>query len=156
MHYQSSLPAGWETREPSSTMRLAEFGTPGAEGSDGADVVVFFFGAGQGGSVEANIARWQSQFQSPEGGHVAPAVTVEDGGAFPITIAEFTGTYARTMGMSMNPDSGVADQGLVAAVVETPEGNMFIQLFGPTASVAAERDEFLDFVRGLEPGSQGS
>ncbi len=156
LDYQATLPATWDTREPSSNMRLAEFGTPGAEGSEGAEVVVFFFGPGLGGSVEAIIGRWQSQFMSPDGGHVAPKVTVEEGGAFPITVAEFTGSYARTMGMSMNPDSARADQGLVAAIVEVPEGNLFVQLFGPSASVAAERDVFLDFVTGLEPGSQGS
>ena len=32
---------------------------------DGAECVVYFFGAGQGGSIEANVERWKGQFRQP-------------------------------------------------------------------------------------------
>jgi hypothetical protein len=41
-------------------------------------------------------------------------------------------------------------QALVSAIVETPRGALFIQLFGPAAPVLAERVTFVRFVKGLK------
>ena len=51
LEYRAKVPASWTSRTPSSTMRLAEYvaGAPG-----GAEVVVYFFGTSQGGTVDAN------------------------------------------------------------------------------------------------------
>src|SRR5215468_7200472 len=51
-----SVPAGWVEQAPTSSMRKAQFLLPRAPGdqADG-ELVVFYFGPGQGGSVEANI-----------------------------------------------------------------------------------------------------
>ena len=48
-----------------------------------------------------------------------------------------------------SPDQAKPNQALIAAVAETPRGTMFIQLFGQSARVAAERETFTKFVRGL-------
>ncbi len=132
-------------------MRIAEYETPGADGRDGAEVVVYYFGPGQGGSVEDNIARWTSQFTSPDGGHLAPEVTRFDDTAFPTTLASFEGTYARNAGMGMGQGEAKPGQALLAAVVETPEGNLFVQMFGPKASVQPQYDAYERFLRGIKP-----
>ncbi len=150
LDYSASLPANWEVREPSTDMRLAEYAIPGEQGEEGSEVIVFFFGPGQGGSVEDNIARWQSQFFDPDGNPVEPQVSGNDDGVFPITVAEFQGAYNRGVGMGGGPDAARPDQILVAAIVETPQGNLFIQLFGPSASVLLQRETFLAFVRGIK------
>ena len=49
------LPVGWQRRNPSSNMRLAEASIPGPGGA--AELAVFHFGAGQGGGVDANLKR---------------------------------------------------------------------------------------------------
>jgi len=56
--YRTTVPRGWAPRAPSSQMRLAEFTVAAADGSSGAEVVVYFFGAGQGGNVEANLTTY--------------------------------------------------------------------------------------------------
>jgi len=149
LDYKTSVRVGWTARKPASTMRLAEYTVAGLDSaSGGAEVVVYFFGPGQGGNVEANLARWKSQFSTPDGSPVPTTITRDSSGAFPITFAEYRGTYARGVGAG---DAAQAKPGqmLIAGVAETPRGTMFIQLFGPAARVAAEREKFVAFVKGL-------
>lgn len=150
LEYRATAPAGWEARAPESSMRLAEF-----DAGEGADVVVFYFGPGQGGSAEANVQRWEAQFTGPDGGVVSAEVGTLEGVAFTTTVAELEGAYDRGLGMGVTPDEPEPDQALVAAVVETPQGSLFPQLFGPRHAVAAERAAFLEFVRSIEPPGGG-
>jgi hypothetical protein len=55
------VPSTWVQKEPSSSMRAAEFSIP--VGDQSADLVVFYFGGPTGG-VKANVNRWIGQFQS--------------------------------------------------------------------------------------------
>jgi hypothetical protein len=147
--YKTGVPAGWTPRTPSSNMRLAEYTIAAPDGSVGAEVVVYFFGKGQGGAVEPNLARWRAQFSTPDGSPVPEKITRDSTGAFPITIAEYTGTYARGIGAG-DASSAKPGQTLVAAIAETPRGTMFVQLFGSSARVAAAREPLVKFVRGLK------
>jgi hypothetical protein len=148
LDYHTSVPAEWTTRAPSSSSRLAEFVLPEtAAGS--AEVVVYFFGPRQGGNVDANLARWKSQFSNPDGSPVSEVVTRDSSGAFPLTFAEYRGSYRRGIGAG-SADSVRAGQELIAAIVETPRGVMFVQMFGTIARVAAERDTFMRFVKDLK------
>ena len=53
-----TAPAGWAAKGE-SPMRAASYTIPPAAGdSEGGECVVYYFGAGQGGGVEANIKRW--------------------------------------------------------------------------------------------------
>jgi hypothetical protein len=147
--YHTKYPAGWSPQSPASSSRLAQFVVHGASAPNDAEIVVFFFGASQGGNVDANVARWRSQFSSPDGSPVPETITHDSSSAFPLTIAEFRGTYRRGVGTG-SADSVHAGQTLVATIVETPRGTLFIQLFGPTATVAAHRGEFIRFVKELK------
>jgi len=147
--YHTKAPAAWSPRPPASSSRLAQFGIRGSDASTDAEVVVFFFGASQGGNVDANLARWRGQFSTPDGSPVPETITRDSSGTFPVTTAEFRGTYRRGVGAG-SADSVRAGQTLLASIVETPHGTLFIQLFGPTATVAAHRAEFAKFVKELK------
>jgi hypothetical protein len=149
LDYSASVPAGWEVRPPGNEMRLAEYTVRAPGGADSAEVVVYYFGEGQGGSVQANIDRWSSQFSLPDGGPVTPTTTKLDDASFPTTLVELEGNYGRGMGMGPGRESATAGQALDAAVVETPKGNLYIQLFGDTASVRGGRTAFLEFVTSI-------
>jgi hypothetical protein len=136
-------------------MRLAEFALPSKDSAAGAEVIVYFFGQGQGGSVEANLARWKAQFSMPDGSAVPEAVTRDSAGAFPITFAEYRGTYARGIGAGSSPEAARPNQALIAGIAETPRGTLFIQLFGPADAVQAQRDAFTRFVKGLKAPAPG-
>jgi len=145
LEYQTSLPSTWTSKTPSNSMRLAEYGTGSA-----AEVVVYFFGKGQGGPPDANLARWKSQFSNPSGGPVQERVTRDTTKAFPITIAEYRGTYARGIGMGSEASASLPNHVLIAVVAQTPRGTLFFQCFGPTAAVEAQRAAYMQFATGLK------
>jgi hypothetical protein len=149
LDYHVTPPAAWTPRAPSSTSRLAEFVVPGARPADNAEVVVFFFGKAMGGNVDANLTRWKGQFSAPDSSSVYEKVTRDSTGAFPLTFAEYHGTYRRGIGAG-SADSVRTGQALIASIVETPHGALFIQLFGPEARVVAERETFFKFVKALK------
>jgi hypothetical protein len=146
--YRTTVPSGWVSAPSTSTMRLAQYTIAPRGTTAGADVVVYFFGKGQGGDVGANLARWKSQFSTPDGSPVYEQVSHVPEAHFPITVAEYRGTYARGTGAG---DAAAArpGQSLIAAIVETPNGTLFVQLYGPTASVTAQRSALLLFVSSL-------
>ncbi len=103
-----------------------------------AECVVYFFGPGQGGSVEANIARWSGQFASPDGKPAAAKVTQSTVHGLPVTRMDITGTYTATGGAAMTSQAPKAANRMLAAIVEGPGGNLFIKFSGPAKSVAAQ------------------
>jgi hypothetical protein len=97
---------------------------------------VYFFGQGQGGTVEANLSRWEGQFSQngkPAQAKVARQ-TVHD---IKITTIDLAGTYTATGGQvkeGQGPQSGYR---MMAAVAEGPGGNIFIRFIGPEPTVTA-------------------
>src|SRR5215204_239102 len=66
LHFKA--PPEWVVEKSSSTMRLAQYKLPKAEGdSEDASLVLYFFGPNQGGSVQSNLERWVSQIKQPDG-----------------------------------------------------------------------------------------
>ena len=149
LDYHTTVPPIWISRTPSSSSRLAQFVVPGADSAGNAEVVVFFFGASQGGNVEANLTRWRGQFSSSDSSPAFESVSRDSSGTFPLTIAEYRGSYRRGIGAG-SADSVRTRQTLIATVVETPRGVLFIQLFGPSERVALARSDFLRFVKDLK------
>jgi len=62
---------------------------PAAKGAEAGECGVFYFGKGQGGSIDENAARWGSQF---EGGG-APKTSVETIAGFKVHRVRTAGTY---------------------------------------------------------------
>lgn len=121
-------------------MRAATYDVPAAAGdSEGGECAVFFFGAGQGGGVQANIDRWIGQFQEKPATPPQPRKQVM--GGFNVTLIEHGGTYLAggPMSQSKTPKSGYQ---LFGAIVEAPEGNVFFKLTGPAKTVKASRAAF--------------
>jgi hypothetical protein len=129
-------------------MRLAQFQIRGPQGQDPANVVVFYFGKGGGGTVEANVQRWESQFTTPDGTPVKAVQRKGKAAGMAVTWAELNGNYARGVGMGQ-ATAVKPNQSLVAAVVETPKGNVTFHLYGPKASVAKARKAFEAMVGSL-------
>jgi hypothetical protein len=134
------VPEGWERRTPASPMRWAEFGLPG-EGP--AEVVVFWFGEGGGGSVDHNLERWKGQVEA-----TAPPVvdTFGLGDGVRVTTLAVEGTITSAMGA--NPAFlGQPGFALHGAVIECPKGPLFVKAMGPAATLRAQSDAFLAFLR---------
>jgi hypothetical protein len=145
--YHTAVPTSWTRRTPSSSSRLAEFTLPHDANGD-AEVVIYFFGKGMGGNVDANIARWRSQFSTSDGSPVPEKITRDSTGKFPVTFAEFRGTYRRGIGMG-SADSIRTGQTLLASIVETPNGTLFVQMFGGSARVEEGKESLVRVVKEL-------
>lgn len=136
-------PATWQWHQPASTMRVAEYTVPGVEGSDQAQIVVYQFRGG--GTVEANVERWKSQFRRADGSAVEPKMQEIEADGMKVTVAEFSGEYK-----GMNQMDFAPDQTLVAAIVESGADPVFVQLVGPSKTVAASHDAFMAMLRGMK------
>lgn len=137
-----TAPSGW-TSKGSAPMRAATYEVGDAE------CVVYFFGQGQGGSVEANLARWGSQFTV--NGQPAPAKTARKTiHGLNVTTMDASGTYVATGGMAMTPQPPKSDYRMLAAIVEGPGGNIFIKFTGPIKTVSANAAKFDALVSSFE------
>jgi hypothetical protein len=79
--------------------------------------VVFFFGPGGGGGVEANIQRWVDQMEVPAGSNPAPE-TFESNG-YRVTWIDVPGTL-KPSNMGTGPTTEQPNSRLLGAVVEGP------------------------------------
>ncbi len=139
-------PASWIEHPPRGPMRLANITVPGRAGSEAAHIVVFYFGADQGGTIDANIDRWQTQFQPDENNDlVEPVIERFEVNTMPVTLVELAGSW-RKMGATWY----TADQLFLMAIVETPRGKLFIRFAGQAATVEANRADFVKMLESLE------
>jgi len=149
------VPEGWVEQTPTSTMRQGQFALPRVEGdpADG-ELVVFYFGPGQGGSAEANIDRWIGQISQPDGSSSKEKARTSKRtvAGLPVTVVDISGTYQALM-MPGTP-SGGPNKGyrMIAAVVETSQGPWFFKLVGPEKTVAKWSGSFDQFLNGMTPG----
>ncbi len=141
---QWTVPARWSAGA-TSAMRVATYALPAAKGSQPGECAVFFFGAGQGGSVEANVERWGKQFE----GSPKPAQTTATVAGLRVTRARVEGTYLAPGGPAMQSTGKRPGYELRGAIAEGPEGNVFFKLTGPAATVAAAGPDFEALVASL-------
>jgi len=141
----AALPAGWQQVTPSSSMRVAQATIPGPGGP--AELAVFYFGAGQGGSAEANLQRWIHQM-TPDPGSEAERKTFESDG-LRITSIDVHGTMQPGQ-MGMGPSQAQPDSRLLGAVVEGEGGPWFFKANGPEQTLGPQRDAFTALLHSIK------
>lgn len=151
LHYKA--PDGWVKEPSSSAMRVAQYKLPKAEGDpEDAGLVVYYFGATQGGAVQVNIDRWISQMQQPDGSSSKDKAKTETStvNGLKVTTVDVSGTYTAEMAPGTGNQRNDADYRLRAAVIETPKGNYFLKLAGPAKTMGRWEQSFTDFVKSFE------
>jgi hypothetical protein len=134
-----AVPDGWKSVTPSSAMRKAQLEI--AQGSDKAEVTFFQFGAGQGGNAADNVARWFAQFPGSETKQKSETVQA---GSVKITYVTTEGTFSS--GMPGGPATPMTGYALCGAILESPDGNVFIKMTGPEAVVKSSTEAFKKMV----------
>lgn len=144
------VPANWRA-ERQRPMRVATYSTPSAEGEqDMGEVAIFYFGPGEGGSVEANIERWFGQFEHPDltPQESAPLESMIING-IPVTIVRTSGTYTAAAG-PMAPQQDVRPgYMLIGAIAEGPQGAVFFKFTGPETTVQEAESDFMRLVESI-------
>jgi hypothetical protein len=135
-------PTTWEWIPVTSPMRKAHLRIAGKEGGAPADITFFHFGSGQGGDVQSNVDRWLRQFQSKEG---ASKTEVQEMNGTKVTLVTTEGTFSS--GMPGGPTTALKDHALLGAILENPEGSVFVKMTGPTPLVNEARPQFMEFVK---------
>lgn len=143
---KAKVPAEWTEQTPSSSMRKAQYSLPKAAGdAEDGELAVFYFGLGQGGSVEANIERWIGQISQPDGSSSKEKAKThkKEIGGMPVTLVDVSGTYSAGMMSNAPPRQGYQ---MLAAVAETSEGPWFFKLTGPEKTIAKWSSSFDQFI----------
>ncbi len=150
------MPEGFEREIPINTMRMAQYKIPsGIEGTKDGELVAFFFGAGQGGAVQANIERWASQFKQDDGSDPmkrAKIDTLKSAGGLNVTTVELPGHYVSSM-MGSGPSYDEPGWRLYGAVVEGPGGPWFFKAAGPEAVIQKYHDALTMLYQGFRTHS---
>ncbi|MDX1969867.1 MAG: hypothetical protein SFV23_22025 [Planctomycetaceae bacterium] len=136
-----TIPAGWEERPVASEFIQAEYRVSGEAGPARMTL------SSAGGSVEANLERWQGQFQRGPNDAAPERDTVAVDGV-EATIIELNGTF--TDGFSK--DGPQRNWCMLGAIIPTGPANFFLKLTGPRETVAAHRDEFREMVKAARLG----
>lgn len=144
-----TAPPGWVS-QGSAPFRVVTWSVPAAAGSGKAECIVYFFGPGQGGSVQANLARWKGQF-SQNGKPVEGKVTQQTVHGVKITTIDLTGTYTATGGQVKEGQGPMAGYRMVASVAQGPGGNIFIRFIGPEKTVTAGLAKYEQLLSSLQP-----
>ena len=146
-------PDGWTAEQASSSMRVAQYKLPKAEGDkEDALLVLYYFGATQGGTAQANIDRWISQMQQPDGSSSKDRAKTESMtvNGLKVTTVDVTGTYTAEMAPGSKTFHNDDNYRLRAAVVETPKGNYFVKLSGPARTIARWDQSYNDYLKSFE------
>ena len=142
-------PKDWVAQQPSSSMRVAQYGLPGPAGE--ATLGIFFFGPGQGGSVEANIERWHGQFTQEDGQPAQGRRWTRQVGDIEITGLDISGTFSA--GMGMGDSDPQADYRMLGAIAVHRSGTVFFKMTGPAQTVEQWAASFDEFLGSLQAGS---
>ncbi len=130
-------PAGWKSQ--TRPMRAANYVIPPAAGdSDPGECAVFYFGAGQGGGVEANVTRWLGQFQTDS----AAKRSSKTINGIKVTMVDVAGTYLykpAPMSPRTVPKPGYR---MLAAIAEGPDAPIFFKLTAPKKTADSVEAKF--------------
>ncbi len=145
------VPAGWQSQTPKSSMRKAEFVLPRADGdTEDGQMIMYYFGAGGAGAVDANIARWKGMFTTADGSAVPEdlvKVTTTEANGLKATLLDVTGRY--TDSMSGRPQASTEDFRMLAAILDTPEGPYFFKAVGPVKTMAGHEKALGEFIASM-------
>jgi hypothetical protein len=134
-------------------MRVAQYRLPRTAGdAEDASLVIYYFGPGQGGSVDANLDRWIGQMEQPDGSPSRDQARTEKltVNGLDITLLDVAGTYTAEMSPGSGSRQNKPNYRLRAAVIDTRKGPFFAKLLGPEKTVRRHDQAFQAFIRSFE------
>jgi hypothetical protein len=139
-----AVPPSWQVAAP-RPMRAATYTLPASPGSEAGECGVFYFGKGQGGSVDENLDRWAKQFEPP----AAPKRSDRTIRGLRVHRVHIAGTYLAPGGPMMQSQGKKSGWRLMGAIIEAPDGLVFFKCVGPAATIAKAEKDFDALVASL-------
>lgn len=141
--HTAQVPAGWTVEPPQNRMRIGQLRLPrvGDDTADGELTVTSI-----GGSIEANMTRWQGQFE----GEAKVTRADRKVGQWNVAAVKIEGTF-KLKRAPMAPGPGTPKPGyvLLGALVQTTRGPLIFKAWGPGSTMNAHEAAFTGFVDSL-------
>jgi hypothetical protein len=147
--FSLQVPAGWQEKPSTSSMRAAQFELPASNGR--AELIVYYFGESGAGSVRDNIDRWLDQFKQEDGKSSREAAQIEQiqVAGQDTSLVSVSGRYVAAAMPGGEPQDK-PNQSLLAAIVTSPHGPYYFRLIGDAAAVSAHAAEFRQLLASLK------
>jgi len=147
--------APWVAKKEPRRMSAGGFTIPGKEGTAGVEADFYHFGGqGGGGDVEANVKRWQGQFQPGDDGTLPEGKREElTLGGKKILFVTFKGTFlsGSVMDAKRTPLPGYTMTGII---IPTDDGSTFIKINGPDAAMTAAGENIKALIKSAFPAEK--
>jgi hypothetical protein len=146
------IPAKWKIEMVESPARGGQWHVPSLHGEgEGGEVVAFYFGPGVGGTARENVESWIGTMFNAEGNPAAAEVKHHVTGGFAITQVVLFGTYNQVVSLPGLPPEIKPNYGLLGAVIENPQGNIYWRFTGPEALITANLPLFNKVIDSVKP-----
>ena len=143
-------PAAWKSEQPSNAMRVAQVKVaPVAGDSEPAELAVTSFPGGAGG-LEANVKRWEGQFQDADRNTPKAKVENKKGINVDVTRVEVAGRYVAAMMPGQPGRNDKPNYRLLGAIVTTPAATYYFKLTGPDKTVLAASKGFDELIESMK------
>jgi hypothetical protein len=139
--FKSPRPDDWNWTTPKSNMRIANYTLQSDQENDAAELSIIQFEKDKGGELNKNVQRWKKHFRSDGGGPVRAHISNTKVANLPTTIVEISGEY-----MGMGASWHRYNYTMLIALIEFEEGNIFLKLLGPTATIHEHRNTWNSFL----------
>ncbi len=151
--FNMRVPKTWKSEPPKSSMRKAQYMVPGKAGPT--SLVIYYFGKGGAGGVQANLDRWIGQIKQPDGksSKAAAKIVNKTIGGMAVTTVDVSGHYTAAMRPGGNTNHDKPNTRMLAAIVVASDGPYYFKMVGPAATVAAEKPGFDQLVASLRKGN---
>jgi hypothetical protein len=141
-----TAPASWKA-QAARPMRAATYVVPAAPGDkEDGECGIYYFGQGKGGSVDNNLKRWIGQFEPAEQAARRGKRTIN---GLNVTSIDLSGTYTGAGGPMAATKTIKRGYRMLGAIVEAPEGLIFIKFIAPAKTAAANQANFENLLKSL-------
>ena len=145
--FRLTVPEAWKPKQPRSRIIAYEFSVKPAEGDRQPGRITIM---AAGGSVEQNLERWYSQFTQPDGRPTKEVAKVEKRkiAGQPVYLVDISGTYLDRP-RPFGPGVERKNYRMLAAIIVTREGQIFVKFYGPQRTVAEQAEAFRRAIESL-------
>lgn len=138
-------PVSWTWEAPTMQFRALQYAVPAPAGASGAAELIFsVFAAGDGGPIDANVKRWESQFRTEDGAFATALTEDHLFGGIKVKLVHLSGGY-QGMGQAA-PRPGYEQR---AAIIQLEGTTIYARLVGPKATVGSARIDFMTMIEGV-------
>ncbi len=145
----------WVAKKTARMMSAGGYTIPGKDKAPGVEADFYHFGGnGGGGDVDANIKRWQGQFEpNDEGALPTPKKEEVTMGDKKVLFVHLKGTYlsGSVMDAKRTPLPGYTMTGVI---IQTDDGSIFIKVNGPDALMASTQADIKKLVASAFPAAK--